>query len=91
MAMGLDHEKARGVLLAFIDDAHARGLTDEQMADAIAADKALGIAAVLVILERETRKMIAEHPYPDDLPRVMDDSGLLGFLQRREGKKPTAE
>jgi hypothetical protein len=82
MAMGLDHERARGILLAFIDDAHARGLTYEQMADAITADRELSVAAVLLALERETRKMIAEHPYPDDLPRVMDE--LLS-------KKPNAE
>ena len=81
-------DKTRDDLRAFIGDALARGLTFEQMLDALVADKALGDVAVRIGLEGCVRDVIADSPYPDDLPEIMDDAGLREFLKRREQKKP---
>ena len=82
-------------LLAFIDDAIARGLTREEIAAAIERDPKLYEAACKAALSdfirdtiRENWESITTEPFdPDDFPGITNDGGLLEFLKRREGKK----
>jgi hypothetical protein len=62
---------------AFIKDAVARGLTDDEILEAVLRDRAL-------------RKTVALDVYGDEVADIMDDAELLEFLNRLRGDDPEA-
>jgi hypothetical protein len=83
--------KTRADVMAFIDGALARGLTVEEIMEAIEADPAMMRAACTVALEdiirKDLKRTTAEPPDGDEPPPVMDDAGLLDFLKRRMSRR----
>jgi hypothetical protein len=63
---------SEGSLLAFIEDAYARGLSREQVADAVIAH-GFTLKQVVDVLPEDRRRGW----------RIMDDAELLEFLRRR--------
>lgn len=78
-------------VLAFIDDAIARGLTPDEIIEAIERDPALSEAAGEAALSdlirdtiRENWDLITAARAPDDFSGITNDAGLLEFLKSRE-------
>jgi hypothetical protein len=87
MALDLDEVRARGreaspdtraELLAFIEDAYSRGLSRDQVADAL-VERGYTVTQILDAIHTEHNEK-----RPGRRWKVMSDAELLEFLKRRE-------